>query len=209
LLTYLQEVEEFSGVTVCDKDLLDDTADTIYSAHLAMHSTYGFDLLCQTLDQGMTSSILHFKFVGSCTWVHILVYCRYDPFNTDTIFDGVSIYSPLRSFPCPLSNDSSTDDSQRIIVDLSLSQFDVPPLIDVPSTNTSSTLLLDLTDSPCDEHMAVSFDYWALPVPGCDDLVIDSPTFGDIVSIPRVGGFLVGASFYYDMRHASQLLELV
>jgi hypothetical protein len=85
------------------------------------------------------------------------VYCLYDPSSTDAIFDGVSIHGPLGSFPLPLSKDSSMDDSQPIIVDLSLLQFDVPPLIDVPSMETSSTLLLDLMDSPYGAHMVVHF----------------------------------------------------
>jgi hypothetical protein len=93
-------------------------------------------------------------------------------------------------------------------VDLSLLQFDVPPLHYVPSIKTS-TLLLDMMDSPYDKHMAMCFAYWALLVPRCDHLIIDPATFGDIVYVPGVGGFLVDVSFYCEARHASQLLELV
>jgi hypothetical protein len=93
-----------------------------------MHSAYGFDLLCQTLDQGMTSSILHFRFFGSSTWAHIPVYCLYDPSSTNAIFDEFLFMSARISFHLPLSKDSSTNDSQPIIVDLSLLQFDVPLL---------------------------------------------------------------------------------
>jgi hypothetical protein len=46
--------------------------DIIYSAHLVVHFTYGFDLLCQTLDQGMTSSVLHFSFLDQ---VHGPIFC--------------------------------------------------------------------------------------------------------------------------------------
>jgi hypothetical protein len=77
----------------------------------------------------------------------------------------------------PLFEDSSTDDSQPIIVDLSLLQFVVPLLIDVYSTETSSTLSLDIIDSLYDAHMVVHFTYWALPIPGCSDLIIDPATF--------------------------------
>ena len=89
-------------------------------------------------------------------------------------------------------------------MDISLLQFDVPPLIDVPSMETSSRLLLDLVDSPYGAHMAVHFAYWALPIPGCDDLIIDPTTFGEIVYVPRVGGFPVNILFYCDARLTSQ-----
>jgi hypothetical protein len=64
-------------------------------------------------------------------------------------------------------------------------------------------------DSPYGAHMVVHFAYWALPIPRCDDLIIDPATFGDIVYVPRVGGFPMDASFYCDARPTSQLLELV
>jgi len=41
------------------------------------------------------------------------------------------------------------------------------------------------------------------------NLTIDPTTFGDIVYVPGVSGFPVDASFYYDERIASQLLELI
>jgi hypothetical protein len=41
-LACFQGIEELVGVTICDKDLLDDTVDTIYSAHLVRHFAYGF-----------------------------------------------------------------------------------------------------------------------------------------------------------------------
>jgi len=56
-LTCLQGIEELGGVIVCDRDLLDDTIDIVYSAHLAVHYAYGFYLFCQILDEGMTSSV--------------------------------------------------------------------------------------------------------------------------------------------------------
>jgi hypothetical protein len=71
----------------------------------------------------------------------------------------------LGSFPLPLSKDSSMDDSQPIIVDLSILQCDVPPLIDVPSIETTSTQLLNLMGSLHGAYMAVHFAYLALPVP--------------------------------------------
>jgi len=95
----------------------------------------------------MTSSVLHLRFIGSSSCGHTPLYCLYDPSNTYAMFDGVSIHSPLGSFPLPLSENSSMNDTHLIIVDLSLIQFDVPP-IDIPSTKTSSTLLLDLMHSP-------------------------------------------------------------
>jgi hypothetical protein len=52
-LICLQWFEELVGLTICDRCLLDDTVYTIYIAHLAMHFVYGFDLLCQILDQGL------------------------------------------------------------------------------------------------------------------------------------------------------------
>jgi hypothetical protein len=47
-------------------------------------------------------------------------------------------------------------------------------------------------DSPYDAYMAMHFAYWALIVLGCDDLIIDSVTFGEIVHVLRVGGFSSG-----------------
>jgi hypothetical protein len=90
------------------------------------------------------------------------------------------------------------NDSQHIIVGLSLLQSDVPPLIDVPTVETYSTLLLNLMDSPYNAHMAVHFACWTLPIPRCDDLIIGATTFGYIVYVPNVGGFPLDASFYYD-----------
>jgi hypothetical protein len=86
--------------------------------YLVVHSTCAFDPLCQILDQGMTSLMLHFKFFGSNTWVHILVYCVHDPSNTNSIFDRVYIHDPLGMFPLPLSDDSSPNDFEPIITDL-------------------------------------------------------------------------------------------
>ena len=54
--------EELAGVTICNRDPVDDTACTVYSAHLAVHFAYGFDGLCKTLDHVMISLVLHFKF---------------------------------------------------------------------------------------------------------------------------------------------------
>jgi hypothetical protein len=108
-LNFLQRIEELVGVTFCDKDILDDIVNKIYSSHLATHYIYGFDRLCQTLNQDMTSSILHFRFFGSRTWAQIPIYCLYDPSSSNAIFDGVSILGPLGWFPLPLSKDSSTD----------------------------------------------------------------------------------------------------
>ena len=68
-----QEIEEPARVTNCNKDLLDDIADNVYSAHLTVHIAL-FDLLCQALDKGMTSSVLHFKLFRSSTWDHTLIY---------------------------------------------------------------------------------------------------------------------------------------
>lgn len=45
-LACLQEIEKLARVTVSYWDLLDDSTDTAYSAHLTAHSQYGFDLLC-------------------------------------------------------------------------------------------------------------------------------------------------------------------
>lgn len=67
---------------MCDRDLLDGIVDRVYNAHLAVHFAYGFDLLCLTLEQGMVSSILHFRVFGSSTSAQILVNCLYDPSNT-------------------------------------------------------------------------------------------------------------------------------
>ena len=69
--------EELAGVSMCNRDPLDDTVEPIYNAHLAMHFIDGFDLLCQTLDQGMTSSVFHFRLFGSSIWAHILIYRLY------------------------------------------------------------------------------------------------------------------------------------
>ena len=66
--------------------------------------------------------------------------------------------------------------SQLIIVGLSLLQTDVHPLIDVPTVETYSTLLLNLMDSPYNAHMAVHFACWTLPIPRCDDLIIGATT---------------------------------
>jgi len=49
----------------------------------------------------------------------------------------------------------------------------------------------------------------ALLILGCDNLIIDHATFGDIVYVPRVGGFLVDAWFDGDIRPTSHLLEWV
>jgi hypothetical protein len=163
-----------------------------------VHSAYGFDLLCQTFDLGMTLSVLLFKIFRSSTWAPILLYCLYDPSSKDVIFDGVSNHSPLGSFPLPLPKDSSMNDSQHIIVGISLLQFDVPPPIDVPTMEISSTLLLNLMDSPYSAHMAVHISNWTVPIPRCDDLIISATTFGYIVYVPRVGGFPMDASFYCD-----------
>jgi hypothetical protein len=73
----------------------------------------------------------------------------------------------------------------------------------------SSTLLLDLMDFPYGAHIAVHFPHWTLPIPGYEDLIIDPATFGDIVYVLGVSGFPVDASFYYDVRRASQYLDLV
>jgi hypothetical protein len=136
-LTCLQLIEELVGVTICDRDLLDVTVDTIHNAHLVVHSAYGFDVSFQTLDEGMTSLVLHFSFFGSSTWAHDFLYHLYDPSSMDVIFDGVSIYGLLRSFPLHLFEDCFVNDFQPIMLDLSLLPFDVPPLIDVPSLKTS------------------------------------------------------------------------
>lgn len=69
------------------------------------------------------------------------------------MFDGVFIQNLLASFPLPLFEDSCNNDTQPIMVNLSLLQFDMPPLIDVPSIKTSSTLLLGLMYTPYDAHM--------------------------------------------------------
>jgi hypothetical protein len=98
-LTCLQGIEELVGVTICNMDLLNDIVVMVYNAYLAVNSAYGFGVLCQTLDQGITSLVLHFRFFGSSTWAHILVCCLYDPSSTHVIFDGVSIHEPLGSFP--------------------------------------------------------------------------------------------------------------
>jgi hypothetical protein len=60
----------------------------------------------------------------------------------------------------------------HIILDLSLLQIDVPPLIDIPTMEISSTLLLDLMNSPCGAfclldlarctYGGVYFAYWTL-----------------------------------------------
>jgi hypothetical protein len=72
-LTCLQWIEEFVGVTTCVIDLLNDTIDIMCNTHLIMHFACGFDLLCQVLDQGMTSLVSHFSFLGSNIWAHTVV----------------------------------------------------------------------------------------------------------------------------------------
>ena len=91
----IQKIEKFVRVTGFDKDLLDNTTQTFQSAHEVVHFAYGSDLLCQSLDQSMISSILHFKFFGSSTWAHIVMYCLYDPSSANAIFGGVSIHDPI------------------------------------------------------------------------------------------------------------------
>jgi hypothetical protein len=71
-----------------------------------VHFAYGFDLLCQTLDQGMTSSVLHFSFLDQVHGPIFSIYCLYDPSSTNVIFDGVSIHGPLGSFLLLLIEDS-------------------------------------------------------------------------------------------------------
>jgi len=60
---------------------------------------------------------------------------------------------------------------------------------------TSSTLLLDLINSPYFAHMVVHFASWTLPIPRCDDLIIEPATFRDIVYVPGIGGFPMDALF--------------
>jgi hypothetical protein len=68
--------------------------------------------------QDMTSSASHFRVFGSSIWAHIMVYCLYDPSNTNVIFDEVSIYRSARSIPLFFMDDSFTDESQPITMDL-------------------------------------------------------------------------------------------
>jgi hypothetical protein len=35
------------------------------------------------------------------------------------------------------------------------------------------------------------FAYWALLISGCDDIIFDPTTFGDVLYVPGVGGFIV------------------
>jgi hypothetical protein len=51
-------------------------------------------------------------------------------------------------------------------------------------------MLLDLMDSFYSAHLAMHFAYWALPVPGCDDAIID-PATGEVLYVLGFGGFTV------------------
>jgi hypothetical protein len=66
------------------------------------------------------------------------------------MFDGVFIHDPLASFPLPLFEDSYTNDTRPIILNLSLLQSDVPYM-------ETSTLLLDWMDTPYGGHMTAFF----------------------------------------------------
>jgi hypothetical protein len=94
-LAYLQGFEELVVIKICNMDLLNGIANTILNAHSTIHFVYGFDLLCQTLNHGMTSSIFHFNVLGSSTWAYVMVYHLYDPSCIDIMVDGVSTHSLL------------------------------------------------------------------------------------------------------------------
>lgn len=64
-------------------------------------------------------------------------------------------------------------------------------------------------DSLYNAHLLMHLTYWALPVSGCDDIIFDPTTFGDVLYVPRDGGFIMEAFIYCDTKYTSQLSELV